>query len=142
MAARKLFFDDFAGFAFEGAVEDGEREVLGIEDFGEEALDAVAGGLVDAAAHAPEVADAADVLLAGHDALEAVSEEGFGVDAAGGEGAFEDRQGDEFGGAGGDGGFDEDQAVGGDELADASKLFSRAAMSARPVRRLPRSSLR
>ena len=42
------------------------------------------------------------------------------VQAALGEGFFEDRPGDKLGGAGGDGGFDEDQAGGGDFVADGA----------------------
>ena len=68
-------FDDLAGLAFDGAVEDGEREFLDVQDLGEKFADALAGGLVDAAADAPEIADGRNVIPARHDPLVGVGEE-------------------------------------------------------------------
>ena len=111
-------FDDLAGLAFDGTVEDGEREFLDVQDFREEFADALAGGVVDAAADAPEIADGRNVISAGHDALVRVRKERLRGDAAALEGLLHDRVGDVFGGSRRDGGLDEDKALRRDSLGD------------------------
>jgi len=61
--------DDLARFALDGAVEDGQGELLDVQDLGEELHDLFLRRLVDPAANPPEVADGGDILPAGHDAL-------------------------------------------------------------------------
>ena len=56
--------DDLRGLGLDRPVHDGERELLGVQHLGQELDDALAGLVADAAADAPEVANAGDVLLA------------------------------------------------------------------------------
>jgi len=65
---------DLARFALDGAVEDGQRELLDVQDLGEELHDLFLRRFVDPAADPPEVADGGDVLPAGHDSFVGVGE--------------------------------------------------------------------
>ncbi|OPY08665.1 MAG: hypothetical protein A4E68_01079 [Syntrophaceae bacterium PtaB.Bin095] len=92
--------------------------MLHVQDFREEGADPLAGGLVDAAADAPEVPNGGDVLPAGHDALVGVGKQGFGLDAPLLEDLLDDRVGDVLRRAGGDGRLDEDEALRADLFPD------------------------
>ncbi len=109
---------DLAGLALDRAVEDGQGELLHVEDLGEEGPDPLAGGVVDPAADPPEVPDGGHVLPSRHDALVGVGKERIGLDAALLEGLFHDRIGDIFRRPRGDGRLDEDEAIGVDPITD------------------------
>ena len=91
--------DDFCGFGLDGPFQHRERIVLCVEHFAKEPRHPFARGLIDTAAHAPEVTNGGDVILAWHHAFVAVGQERFGFDAAPFENLLHDRIGDLFGGA-------------------------------------------
>ncbi len=68
-------FHDLAGLAFDGPVENREREILHVQHFGEKPHHPLAGLGIDAAADPPEIPDRGDVILAGHDPFEGVGEQ-------------------------------------------------------------------
>ena len=70
-------FDNLGGFGLDGTIHDRQREVLGVEHFAQELLDPLAGLGVAAGADPPEIANAGNVLLAGHHPLEAVGQKRF-----------------------------------------------------------------
>src|ERR1039458_4105303 len=109
-------FDDLGGLGFDGAVQNGEREFIGVQHLVEELGDKFAGGFVDAAAHAPEVPNGGDVILAGHDAFVTMRQQRLGTDAPLLEDLLHDRVGNLFRGSGGDGGFNQDERGGRDVL--------------------------
>lgn len=110
--------NDLAGFAFDGAVQDGQRVFFDIEDLREKFGNPCTCGFVDAAADTPKVPDGGDVFPARHNPLIGVGQEGLRCDAALLKGLLHDRVGDVFRGPRGDGGFDQDKAIRVDSLAD------------------------
>ena len=65
-------FHDLTGLGFNRAIHDCEWKLFRVEDFPEEFLDAFARSRVATGANPPEIANAGDVFLAGHDALKTV----------------------------------------------------------------------
>ena len=117
---------DLCGLGFDGAVEHGEGELLRVKDFGEEFRDPFLGFLVDAAAHAPEVADALDIFAAGHYPFVTVRQKRLGGDAAFFKNLFHDGVGHLFGGAGRYRGFDEHERGSRDTFGNGmQRLFQR-----------------
>ena len=72
-------FHNFAGFAFDGPVQDRERKFFYVQNLGEENSNLFPGLFIDPAADPPEIADRGNVLFPGHDPFEGMRQEGFHV---------------------------------------------------------------
>ncbi len=87
--------------------------MFNIQNLGEEFDYFLAGDIIDAAAHAPEVSDGRDIVAPRHDPLERMGQQRLSIiEAALLKGFLNDGIGNVFGGARGHGGFDQDQAAG------------------------------
>ena len=70
-------FHDFAGFAFDGAVQDGQRILVHVYNAGQEADHFFPRFFIVSGTDPPEVADGGNILAARHNPLKGVSQQRF-----------------------------------------------------------------
>ena len=104
-------------------VQDGEWIFLYLDHLGQETHHPFPGLRVDAAADPPEIADGGDVLLAGHNPLEAVGQQRLSGNPPFFKGFFHKGIGDVFSGSRRHGGLDQDHGPGWDLLPDDPKAI-------------------
>ena len=110
--------NNLGGLGLNRPIQHRQRELFDIEHLIQKLHHALSCLTVAPRADPPEIADAADIILARHDPLEAVGKHWLCLDAAGSERLFEDRPGYELRGAGSHCCLDKYEAFGLDLLTD------------------------